>query len=72
MLLHNLNLNIDDQSKIGIVGRTGAEKSSITADILRMPEAFIIMIDGMEEHKLNAHEYASLSLTKALLWSVGP
>ena len=58
VVLHNLNLNIDGQSKIGIVGRTGAGKSSIKAAILRMPEASgIITIDGVEVHNLNVHEY---------------
>ena len=57
VVLHNLNLNIDGQSKIGIVGRTGAGKSSVIAAILRMPETTgIITIDGVEVHNLNVRE----------------
>ena len=56
-VLEDLNLNIDGQSKIGIVGRTGAGKSSITAAILRMPEVEgKITIDGVELNKLNILE----------------
>jgi len=57
IVLKNLNLNIDGQSKIGIVGRTGAGKSSIIAAILRMPEASgKITIDGVEVSDLNVQE----------------
>ena len=53
-VLKDLNLNIAGQSKIGIVGRTGAGKSSITAAILRMPEVEgQITIDGVELTSLN-------------------
>ena len=56
-VLEDLNLNIDGQSKIGIVGRTGAGKSSITAAILRMSEVEgQITIDGVELNNLNIQE----------------
>ena len=56
-VLKDLNLNIPGQSKIGIVGRTGAGKSSITAAILRMPEVEgQITIDGVELNNLNIQE----------------
>ena len=56
-VLEDLNLNIAGQSKIGIVGRTGAGKSSITAAILRMPEVEgQITIDGVELTSLNIQE----------------
>ena len=55
--LDNVNLNIDGQSKIGIVGRTGAGKSSIGASILRLPEAEgMITIDGVSLSDLNVQE----------------
>ncbi|KAL9955983.1 hypothetical protein ACROYT_G037394 [Oculina patagonica] len=55
--LNNLNWNVTGQSKIGIVGRTGAGKSSIIAAILRMPEAEgKITIDGVELKNLNIQE----------------
>ena len=57
VVLEDLNLNIDGQSKIGIVGRTGAGKSSIKAAILRMPEVEgQIIIDGVEVNSLNVQE----------------
>ena len=56
-VFEDLNLNIAGQSKIGIVGRTGAGKSSITAAILRMPEVEgKITIDGVELTSLNIQE----------------
>ena len=56
-VLEDLNLNIDGQSKIGIVGRTGAGKSSITAAILRMPEIEgQITIDGKDLNNLSVQE----------------
>ena len=56
-VLQDLNLNIDGQSKIGIVGRTGAGKSSITAAILRMPEVEgQLTIDGVELNNMNIQE----------------
>ncbi|KAL9955988.1 hypothetical protein ACROYT_G037399 [Oculina patagonica] len=56
-VLKNLNWNVTGQSKIGIVGRTGAGKSSIIAAILRMPEAEgKITIDGVELKHLNIQE----------------
>ena len=56
-VFEGLNLNIAGQSKIGIVGRTGAGKSSITAAILGMPEVEgQITIDGKELNNLNIQE----------------
>ena len=62
-MLNNLNLNIDGKSKIGIVGRTGAGKSSIIAATLRMPEAMgKITIDGVELNNLNVQESRNMHL----------
>lgn len=56
-VLDNINLNINGKSKIGIMGRTGAGKSSIIAAIMRMPEAEgIITIDGVNMNDLNVQE----------------
>ena len=56
-VLEDLNLNVDGQSKIGIVGRTGTGKSSIKAAILRMLEVQgQIIIDGVEVNSLNVQE----------------
>ena len=57
IVLEDLNLNVYGQSKIGIVGRTGAGKSSILAAILRMPEVEgKVTIDGVELNYLNVQE----------------
>ena len=48
MALKNININIDPKEKIGIVGRTGSGKSSLTLSLFRIVEAFQgkITIDG--------------------------
>ena len=37
-VLKDINLSIADKEKIGVVGRTGAGKSSLVASMLRMPD----------------------------------
>ena len=37
-VLKDINLFIADKEKIGVVGRTGAGKSSLVASLLRMPD----------------------------------
>ena len=37
-VLKDINLFISDKEKIGVVGRTGAGKSSLVASLLRMPD----------------------------------
>ena len=56
-VLKNLTFNIYSKAKIGIVGRTGAGKSSIVASLLRMPGADgVISIDGVDIKLLNLQE----------------
>lgn len=56
-VLKNVNLSIYGKAKIGIVGRTGAGKSSIVASLLRMPDADgVITIDGVDIKSLNLQE----------------
>jgi len=56
-VLNDLNLTIAGQSKVGIVGRTGAGKSSIIAALKRMPKAEgSIVIDGVNLSDLNIQE----------------
>ena len=56
-VLKNVNLKIYGKAKIGIVGRTGAGKSSIVASLLRMPDADgAITIDGVDIKSLNLQE----------------
>ncbi|XP_022166661.1 multidrug resistance-associated protein 4-like isoform X2 [Myzus persicae] len=59
-VLNNLNIDIEPMQKIGIVGRTGAGKSSLIAALFRL--AFNegnIIIDGKEIHELRLHELRS-------------
>lgn len=56
-VLQNLNFNVKEKSKIGIVGRTGAGKSSLVAALLRMPDAEgDIIIDGVRINDINLQE----------------
>ncbi|KAJ2448635.1 hypothetical protein EV183_005328 [Coemansia sp. RSA 2336] len=49
-VLHKLSFKIDHGTKIGVVGRTGAGKSSLTMALLRLIEASHgkIMLDGVD------------------------
>ena len=48
-VLRTLNFNIEGKSRIGVVGRTGAGKSSFVAALLRMPDAQgDVIIDGVK------------------------
>ena len=48
-VLKNLSLSIKSGEKVGIVGRTGAGKSSILATLFRMtPPSGVIEIDGID------------------------
>ncbi|KAJ3504979.1 hypothetical protein NLJ89_g7659 [Agrocybe chaxingu] len=56
-VLHNISLSINGGEKIGIVGRTGAGKSSITLALLRIVE-FVgtIAIDGVDVSKIGLQD----------------
>jgi len=59
-VLKNLNINIEATEKIGIVGRTGAGKSSLISALFRL--AFNegkIIIDGIEIHEVGLHNLRS-------------
>lgn len=56
-VLDDLNLEIKPQEKIGVVGRTGAGKSSIIQAIFRMAEFDgSILIDGISIRDLSLHD----------------
>lgn len=56
-VLKNLNFVIEDQEKIGIVGRTGAGKSSIVTALFRLNEYIgNIYIDGINCKKIGLHD----------------
>ena len=53
-VLKNITFEVRAKEKIGIVGRTGAGKSSLVAALMRMPEPRgCITIDGIDASKLN-------------------
>ena len=53
-VLKDVSLNIQPQQRVGVVGRTGAGKSSLVAALFRMPEPTgRIIIDGVDIQHLN-------------------
>ena len=58
LVLKNLNFTINPGEKIGIVGRTGAGKSSLTLSLFRIIEAVegSIFIDGVDISKIGLAE----------------
>ena len=60
-VLKGINLIINSQEKIGICGRTGAGKSSLTLSLFRLIEATEgqILIDGVDVSKLGLHQLRS-------------
>ncbi|KAK7938450.1 hypothetical protein WMY93_001776 [Mugilogobius chulae] len=61
MALHNISLSITGGEKVGIVGRTGAGKSSLTIGLFRIIEASEgqILIDGVDISELGLHQLRS-------------
>ena len=61
LVLKDINAHIRPQEKIGIVGRTGAGKSTITLSVFRMiePAAGTILIDGIDISKIGLHDLRS-------------
>nr|CAD7256242.1 unnamed protein product [Timema shepardi] len=56
-VLKNLNFNIRSSEKVGIVGRTGAGKSSMIAAMFRLAELDgQIIIDGIETSSIGLHD----------------
>ncbi|XP_022162518.1 probable multidrug resistance-associated protein lethal(2)03659 isoform X2 [Myzus persicae] len=59
-VLKNLNIQIQGMEKIGIVGRTGAGKSSLIGALFRLAlNEGNITIDGIEIHELGLHDLRS-------------
>lgn len=58
LVLKDITLNIKPKEKIGIVGRTGAGKSSLTLALFRLIEAAegCIVIDGIPINKLGLYD----------------
>ena len=54
LIIKDLTFKIESEEKIGIVGRTGAGKSSLLVALMRMPEPRgKIFIDGVDMKNLN-------------------
>ena len=58
LVIKNLNIEVKSKEKIGIVGRTGAGKSSLTLSLFRLIEAAqgSIIIDGVDISYIGLHE----------------
>lgn len=58
LVLHGITCSIDGMEKIGIVGRTGAGKSSLTNCLFRIIEAAEgrILIDGVDISSIGLHD----------------
>uniref|UniRef100_A0A8D2LRY7 Multidrug resistance-associated protein 1 n=1 Tax=Varanus komodoensis TaxID=61221 RepID=A0A8D2LRY7_VARKO len=58
LVLRNISISIDGGEKVGIVGRTGAGKSSLTLGLFRINEAAEgeILIDGINIAKIGLHD----------------
>ncbi|OQR71267.1 canalicular multispecific organic anion transporter 1-like [Tropilaelaps mercedesae] len=61
LILHNINLTVQPLQKIGVVGRTGAGKSTLILTIFRILEGVEgkIFIDGVDIGKIGLHELRS-------------
>lgn len=61
LALKNINLTVKGGEKIGIVGRTGAGKSSLTLALFRLiePSAGFIVVDGMNTTDLGLKDLRS-------------
>ena len=58
LVIRDINVLIQPQEKIGVVGRTGAGKSTITLSLFRIIEAAAgnIIIDGVNVSEIGLHE----------------
>ncbi|VVC26205.1 Hypothetical protein CINCED_3A020489 [Cinara cedri] len=59
-VIKNLNIHIEPMEKVGIVGRTGAGKTSLISAMFRLAlNQGNIIIDGVEIHELGLHDVRS-------------
>lgn len=61
LALRNINLHVTPGEKVGVVGRTGAGKSTLTLSLFRIVEAAEgrIVIDGLDISTLGLHDLRS-------------
>lgn len=58
-MIHGINFKIKENEKVGVVGRTGSGKSTLTLGLLRILEVGVggrIDLDGEELGKLGLHQ----------------
>lgn len=56
-MLHNVSFSIRSGEKVGVVGRTGSGKSSLTLSLLRLiPFDGEILFDGVDVGKINLED----------------
>ncbi|KAJ1740277.1 ABC transporter C member 13 [Coemansia sp. RSA 1086] len=60
-VLHNLTFDIKSREKVGVVGRTGAGKSSLSQALIRLvePDSGSIEIDGVNISTIGLHDLRS-------------
>ena len=60
-VLKGLSFNVNSKQRVGVVGRTGAGKSSLTLALFRFLEARegVIFIDGLDISKIRIHDLRS-------------
>lgn len=61
LVVRNISVNVKPGQKVGVVGRTGAGKSSLTLALFRMiePADGKIIIDGVDIRKIGLHDLRS-------------
>ena len=61
LVLKNLNFKVEGNEKVGVVGRTGAGKSSMTLALFRIiePASGRIVIDGVDISQIGLHDLKS-------------
>ncbi|TNY24017.1 hypothetical protein DMC30DRAFT_371993 [Rhodotorula diobovata] len=61
LVLRDVNFDIPAGSKVGVCGRTGAGKSSLTMVLYRIvePEGGVVSIDGVDVGKIGLHDLRS-------------
>ena len=61
LVLKNLNFEVNGNEKVGVVGRTGAGKSSMTLALFRIiePAGGSIVIDGVDISQIGLHDLRS-------------
>lgn len=71
-VLHGISFKVEPRTRVGIVGRTGAGKSSLTAALFRLVEpspGSTIMIDGFDALTLGLEDLRSrLAIVPQVTW----